>query len=137
MGSYKDLILKYKFALINTAKIFGGIVVLCLVIYFLARNLILHYAINKVSEKLKQKYSLNLKVEDSNFSGVSTLNIEGLSLFQNNRDTLLSTKKVELELKFVQLLIGNVRIKNFSADSTKIVLNKSKNGDNFSFLLKS
>jgi len=134
---YKDLILKYKSILINTVKIFGGIVVLCLVIYFFARNFILHYAISKVSDKINQKYSLNLKIKDSNFSGLSTLNISGLSLFQNNKDTLLSTKNVELELKFIQLLIGNVRIKNFITDSTKIVLNKSHNKDNFSFLLKS
>jgi hypothetical protein len=36
-----------------------------------------------------------------------------------------------------QLFIGNVRVNNFYADSTKIVLNKSKQSDNFSFLLKS
>ncbi|MFN5628856.1 MAG: transglycosylase domain-containing protein [Bacteroidota bacterium] len=137
MGTYKDIIKKYNVNFINTVKIFGGIVVLCLVVYFSARNLILNYAINKVSDKLKQKYSLNLLIQSSKFTGVSTLNIAGLKLFQSNKDTLLSCNKVEVDLKLFQLLLGSVRVNNFYADSTKIILNKSKQGDNFSFLLKS
>jgi len=137
LGTYKDIIKKYNVNFINTVKIFGGIVVLCLVVYFSARNLILNYAINKVSDKLKQKYSLNLLIQSSKFTGVSTLNIAGLKLFQSNKDTLLSCNKVEVDLKLFQLLLGSVRVNGFYADSTKIVLNKSKQGDNFSFLLKS
>ncbi|MFZ4612570.1 MAG: transglycosylase domain-containing protein [Bacteroidia bacterium] len=137
MGTHKDLIKKYNVNFINTVKIFGGIVVLCLVVYFSARNLILNYAINKVSDKLKQKYSLNLLLKTSNFTGVSTLTISGIKLFQNNKDTLLTCNKVEVDLKLFQLFLGNVRVNNFYADSTKIVLNKSKQSDNFSFLLKS
>jgi len=137
LGTYKDIIKKYNVNFINTVKIFGGIVVLCLVVYFSARNLILNYAINKVSDKLKQKYSLNLLIQSSKFTGVSTLNIAGLKLFQSNKDTLLSCNKVEVDLKLFQLLLGSVRVNSFYADSTKIVLNKSKQGDNFSFLLKS
>jgi hypothetical protein len=137
LGTHKDLIKKYNVNFINTVKIFGGIVVLCLVVYFSARNLILNYAINKVSDKLKQKYSLNLLLKSSNFTGVSTLTISGIKLFQNNKDTLLTCNKVEVDLKLFQLFLGNVRVNNFYADSTKIVLNKSKQSDNFSFLLKS
>lgn len=137
MGTYKDLIKKYKVNLINTVKVFGGIVVLCLVVYFSARNLILHYAINKISDKLKDKYSLNLLLKSSSFTGVSTLSISGIKLFQNNKDTLLSSNKVEVDLKLFQLFIGNFRVNNFYADSIKIVLNKSEQSDNFSFLLKS
>ena len=137
MGTHKDLIKKYKVNLINTVKIFGGIVVLCLVVYFSARNLILNYAINKVSDKLKQKYSLNLLLKSASFSGISTLNITGIKLFQHSKDTLLSSNKVDVDLKLFQLFLGNIRVNNFYADSTKIVLNKSKQDDNFSFLLKS
>jgi hypothetical protein len=137
LGTHKDLIKKYKVNLINTVKIFGGIVVLCLVVYFSARNLILNYAINKVSDKLKQKYSLNLLLKSASFSGISTLNITGIKLFQHSKDTLLSSNKVDVDLKLFQLFLGNIRVNNFYADSTKIVLNKSKQDDNFSFLLKS
>jgi hypothetical protein len=123
--------------LINTVKVFGGIVVLCLIVYFSARNFVLHYAIDKIAAKLNTKHNLILNINESNFSGLSSLTISGIQLYQQNKDTLLSTQKVELELKFFQLIIGNVRIKKLSTYSTKIVLNKSYEEDNFSFLLRS
>ena len=120
----------------KVAKILGIVLVLLLVLVFSLRNVLLHYAIEQVAEKIHKKNGALLHVGASKFSGISTLEFDTLELKSPQGDSLLMIQHFSCEARFLPLLLGKLRLESLEIIVLNLLLEKNQKGDNFSFLLK-
>ena len=122
--------------LFKAGKILLIVFVLLFLLVFAFRNVILHYAIDKVAEKVKARNGAVLSIKASKFSGFSGIEIDSLELKSPQGDSLLWIQHFSCEARFLPLLIGKLRLEALEIVVLKLLLEKNPKGDNFSFLLK-
>lgn len=115
-------------------KIAGVFLLLTLAGYLGFRNFILHKAIERISEKLTDRFQLVLTVNDAGFSGLSTVNLTGLKLIPAQGDTLLSIDTLKVNFRLIYALIGDIRISEVGIHSGYAQLTKVNGKRNFDFL---
>lgn len=114
-----------------------GIIFLCFVLsFFLLRNTMLNWAIEKVAIKFHDKYKGKLHVQKASFSGISTIELKNISICAPGKDTLLTVASIEAQIKVLPLILAHIRLDEVFIDSTSIKIFKTAKKDNISFLLK-
>lgn len=100
----------------------GAVLLLLTVIFFVFRNDMLHWAIGKVKHSVFQKYHATLSIGEASFSGLTSVNLQQISLKPNEGDTLLNAAKVDVSVRIFPLLIGKIRISSLRMDQAHLHL---------------
>ncbi len=114
----------------------AGLLLLTIILVFAFRETILKKVIEKVIASEKRKHSLTIKIDEAGFVGMTTVQLKGISVVPENRDTLLSIEKFKVSVAVFPLFLGHVKFDELITSNA--VLNiVNKNGErNFDFLLK-
>ncbi len=118
-------------------KIMGLFFLLMIISFFLLRNTVLNWAIDKVATKFKNKYHGEFSVQHAVFSGISAIALQDICLTSPAKDTLLNIEQLDANIKILPLLLAHIRLDEVFIDSTNIAIFKTAKKDNISFLLKS
>lgn len=105
-----------------------------LLIYFIFRNPLLHYVVEKVGAKMKAEKGLDLRINSSSFSGFSTIAFGGVSLVPQSGDTLLTADTLRVRPSIWTLFTGTLRIKQVEANGILLQLVNRKSGVNYRFI---
>ncbi len=103
--NYRKLFLKAGLAI---ALVLG----ILMVIYALFRNSLLDYAVEKAQKRIKRDYGLNLNIGASQFTGLFSVRLNGISLVPEAADTLVSMDTLACSLRVLPLLTGKLQLKS-------------------------
>lgn len=104
--------------------------------FFIFRNSILSWGVQKVCEKFNHKYQGKLQIATIRFTGLSGIVANNLCVTSPQKDTLLTLQQFKAHVRLLPLLWGSVRIHDVYINHTDVMVYKTKQRDNFSFLLK-
>src|SRR5690242_4907658 len=96
-------------------KILRGLLALLLLlvlVFLLFRNYALNKFINRFSEKLEREYALMLNVGHASFSGIATVNMEGVTVLPMQGDTLIRLDSLSASPSLSSLLLFNLKLKS-------------------------
>lgn len=116
--------------LITLAKIAGVFFVLALLAFFAFRNMLLHKAIEKVSAKVNRDYAVTLHIDEAKFSGVSGIQVSGVSLAPHHHDSILFVGEVKTSVKLWYALFLDFRLNELEVNNGYINLVKDEHGRN-------
>jgi hypothetical protein len=113
---------------------FIGILVLGFILILTFRESILKKVIEKVITSEKRKHGLTIKIENASFVALTTVEMNGMSVVPENRDTLLRVNHFKVSIAIFPLFIGHIKIDELiTSDAVLNIVNK--NGvRNFDFL---
>ncbi|MGX7668827.1 transglycosylase domain-containing protein [Flavobacterium pedocola] len=117
-------------------KVFGVLLVLFFGGLYYFRDSLLQQLIAKAETKFQNDYDCTFSVKKANFNGISELEMHDLVLVPKNADTLLAVQKIKTSYNFLELLTGDLQLKNLEMNNGFIQLVKNKNGRNFDAFLK-
>ncbi|WP_316929939.1 biosynthetic peptidoglycan transglycosylase [Flavobacterium indicum] len=103
---------------------------------YIFRNEILVYAIEKIQNKVSQKYDCTFKIGQAELIGISGIEMHNISLKPNNADTLLAVNTIKTKINLFEIITGDLQINNLEMHDGYIQLVKNKNGRNFDAFLK-
>ena len=112
------------------------ILVFLLIVFFVFRNTVLHYVIDKKVHNFNARYPAELKIGESYFSGLLGITLKDVQIIPKNKDTLLRVNSVSSNLRFFPLITGKIKLGDLELNDTYVHLMKKDSTDNFSFLLK-
>lgn len=104
-------------------------------IYFF-RDTILQQVVQKVEHKFKSDYNTSFSVGKAKFIGASSITLDNILIVPFEKDTLLSVEKITTEISLLQILTGDVQLKNLEMKNGFIQLVKNEKGRNFDAFLK-
>lgn len=128
--------LTVKRILITLAKIAGVFFILALIAFFAFRNMLLHKAIDKVSNKINRDYNVTLHVEEANFSGLSGVHLAGISLAPPHHDSILFIGEVRTSVKLWYALFLDFRLNELVVNNGYLNLVKDEHGRNIDAFIK-
>lgn len=104
--------------------------------YFSLRNYILQTALQKVKGSVEARTHLIFNVANARFAGISTVELSGISLVPQDKDTLFTTDTVRVSVKLLPALLGKVRLGYLQVANTQLYLRKDSLQTNFRGLMK-
>ena len=121
-----------------------GIVLACLLITSIVagaiayskREAILKTVIEKAVRKAKRDYTLNLKISQPRFEGLTAVAFSDISIVPENRDSLAILRDVHVSIKLFPLLFGDLKVGNLKIKEGKINLIKRDSIRNYDFLFR-
>lgn len=119
-----------------TSIVFLVLIVISLLTTYLFRNDILAYAIDKIQNKVSQKYDCSFKIGNAELIGISGIEMHHISLIPNQADTLLAVNTIKSKINLFEIITGDLQINNLEMHHGYIQLVKTKNGRNFDAFLK-
>jgi len=124
-------------------KIGGLIIGACLILIVLGisivltkRNALLAEAVAKMKEKALDDYGLDLKIGKVYFSGLSSVTFENVFVLPIAHDQLVSMKYMEVGVKILPLLTGNVKVDQLNVTDARITFKKQDSISNYDFLFR-
>lgn len=113
-----------------------GLFVAGFILILTFRESIMNTVIKKVIASEKTKHSLDIKINEASFVGLTTVEMKGISVVPENRDTLIRINQFKVSIAVFPLFLGHIKIDELITSNA--VLNiVNKNGErNFDFLLK-
>lgn len=128
---------KFHWLKISGTVLLSSILLLMMTLFFFRSDL-LTWAIKKVQVKIQNEYHCNLKIENFSFTGLSSIQLQGISLKPYEDDTLVSVHKIATTIKILPLLLGKIRMASLEIEGGKVTLVRlDSNQSNFkSFLNK-
>lgn len=122
----------------------GGIVLAVIFILLLIggymayskREAFLQHEIAKAKAKAKKDYNLDIEIGSAKFTGFSTVDFTNITIVPAQRDSLLSIKNFEVNIKLMPLLLGNVKLANVIMQNAHLNLTDINHVKNFDFLFK-
>jgi len=122
----------------------GGIVLATLLIIILIagyiayskREAFLKKELASAEAKAKKDYNLDIKIGSANFTGLSTVSFSDITIVPQDRDSLLSIKKLSVSVKIMPLIIGEVKLGDVTLDDAHLNLTDVNKVKNFDFLFK-
>ncbi|GAA4341221.1 biosynthetic peptidoglycan transglycosylase [Mucilaginibacter gynuensis] len=115
------------------------IVVVALISGYIAyskREALLQKVIYKAKAKAKDDYNLDVKIGSAHFIGLSKVAFTDITIVPQDRDSLLSIKKLNLEVKLLPLVAGNIQLADVTLENGFLQLTSIKGVKNFDFLFK-
>ncbi|HRG58513.1 MAG TPA: biosynthetic peptidoglycan transglycosylase [Bacteroidia bacterium] len=100
------------------------------------RNIMLHWAIEKIATKFNNNYKGTFRIQEASFSGLSTISLQKMVITAPNNDTVLKVASIEAHIKILPLILAHIRLDEVFVDSTSIQIFKTSKKDNISFLLR-
>lgn len=128
--------LTVKRILITLAKIAGVFFILGLIAFFAFRNMLLHKAIDKISNKVNRDYHVTFHVEQAGFTGLSSVHLTGISLVPQNHDSILYIGEVKTSVKLWYALFLDFRLQELEVNNGYLNLIKDERGRNIDAFLK-
>jgi transglycosylase-like protein len=125
---------KQKFLLF--LKIFGALILLGLGATYIFRDALLQKALAKAESKFDKQYDCHFSVKKAAFIGISGVEFSDIVLVPKNADTLLAVQRIKTSYSLLELLTGDIQLKNLEMNNGFIQLVKNKNGRNFDAFLK-
>jgi len=121
-----------------------AVLLLALGVFLWKRQQLLNYALGEVKTRVERKYPVALALGPAHFSGLSTVEIAGMSLVPTAAagpaaagDTLLTAQRLLAGLSLRSLFAGRPVFSELQIDGAHLTAHKdAKGGNNFSFLLK-
>lgn len=117
-------------------KILLVLVVLILGSIYCFRDTILQQVVQKAEHKFKSDFNATFSVGNAKFVGTSSISLDNIHIIPFDKDTLLSVEKITTEISLLQILTGDVQLKNLEMTNGFIQLVKNENGRNFDAFLK-
>lgn len=118
-------------------KVFGVILIISAISFFVFRNTLLEKAIARVADKMERDYNADFTVKKATFNGFSGVQMEGIALVPKQADTLLNIESLNTTINFPQLLTGDVQLGALEMKNGFIQLVKNSRGRNFDAFLRS
>ena len=110
-------------------------ILLLFLLYLLFRNFILHTILEKISGKLHERFKLELVVEKSSFSGLVTVEMNGISIIPSDGDTLFHLDTLAAAPSFGSLILFHLKMKKLDMKNGFIRLECTDSLCNYSSLL--
>ncbi|MBC7381643.1 MAG: transglycosylase domain-containing protein [Bacteroidia bacterium] len=112
-------------------KVTSVFLLVMVIIFFSLRGYLLNKAIEKVQTRLATNYATRLTVQQAGFSGLATVNLKGLEIIPEGKDTLFKASEFSLSIKFWYALIADIRVENINLDNGYLQLVKRGGLNNF------
>jgi hypothetical protein len=123
------------------ARVAGIVVAVLLIILVVAgyyaytkRQAILEHEIAKAKETARLKYNLDLEIGSAEFTGLSTIALSNVTIVPDHRDSLLSIKDFEVNVKLAPLILGEVKLADVVIKDAHLNLTDINHIKNFDFL---
>ncbi len=100
---------------------FSAILVLTIT-YFIFRNTLLNYGVDKVKNKLKSDYGIALGLKKVSFVGINAIRFESLVLTDKQLNKIVSIDKMEASVSIPQLFTGTISINELIGNNFDIKL---------------
>ena len=114
-----------------------GVAFLILIaLFFVGRNSLLHYFLDKKLAKFSEHYHTKILVEQASFKGLNGLLLESITVAPSLSDTLIHVDTLFSNIRIFPLLMGKIRFSNLEISNSSVHIIRKKTRDNFSFLLK-
>jgi len=122
----------------------AGIVIISLVVIFLIagviaynkRGALLKKELAAAEVKAKKDYNLDIKIGSAGFTGLSTVALSDITIVPENRDSLLSIKQLNVSVKIMPLLVGEIKLSDVILNDAHLNLTDINHVKNFDFLFK-
>lgn len=112
----------------------GIFISVLLMLFFIFRNQILHYVLNDAIEKIKTEKGLKVVIQQSGFSGFSTLSFSHVSIVPESGDTLFTADTLSIRPSVWTILAGTIRIKEVNAEGVLLQIVHKSTSNNYQFL---
>ncbi|MBS1532908.1 MAG: transglycosylase domain-containing protein [Bacteroidetes bacterium] len=120
----------------------AGIIILSLIVIFAVvgyiaytkREAILTKEISKAIAKAKADYNLDVKIGSAKFTGLSTVSFANITVVPYQRDSLLSIKRLDVTVRLMPLVYGDVKLSDILLDDAHLNLTSINHVRNFDFL---
>jgi Transglycosylase len=112
------------------------IAILAIVCIYFFRDTLLQQVIVKAENIFKTDYNATFSVGKAKFEGTSSISLDDINIIPFGKDTLLSVEKITTEISLLQIITGDIQLKNLEMKNGFIHLVKDKNGRNFDAFLK-
>ena len=109
---------------------------LAVVIVFLMRDRLLQHLVQKVVTKVESKYPADLSIQEAKFIDFTTVALTDISFTPHERDTLLTTDSVFVELSLRSFLQMRPVFKQLNIAHAYFTPVRQDSIDNFSFLFR-
>lgn len=100
------------------------------------RDGLLQKALKQAKDKALQDYAVSLSIGDASFSGLRTVEFNGVSLTPVHRDTLAKLKHLEVSVKILPLITGKIKLSSVETDQAVLHFIKKDSVSNYDFILK-
>lgn len=124
-------------------RIAGAIVIFIFIVLLIGgyiayskREALLKSELAKVEASAKQKYNLDIRIGSASFSGTNTVDFSNITIVPQNRDSLLSIKKLSITVKLMPLIYGDVKLADVVLEDGHLNLSDTNHVKNFDFLFK-
>lgn len=105
-------------------------------IAYTKREALLEHELAKAEAGAKERYNLDIKIGAANFTGLSTVAFSDISIVPQNRDSLLSIKKLSISVKLFPLIYGDVKLSDVLLEDGHLSLTDTNHVKNFDFLFR-
>ena len=122
--------------LIKTIGIISVLLVLTVCGLYIARNSLLKISMDRRIAQAKREQGLSISYQSLELKGVSHIEMNGLAIIPEQRDTLLQLQTLRLEFNFWKLFGGHLEVKDVQLDKLKIQLIKRDSIANYDFLFQ-
>ncbi|MFD1769518.1 transglycosylase domain-containing protein [Sphingobacterium suaedae] len=119
-----------------TGGVFFVLLLVVLGVGLSVRGRILDKAVAKVEHALLNRYHVEFKVRDYQFTGLSTVTFQDIELLPKGRDTLARIAQMGVSVRLWPLLFGDVKIGNLSLKNSYVTLVKRDSISNYDFLFR-
>ncbi|ESU23734.1 penicillin-binding protein [Flavobacterium enshiense DK69] len=116
-------------------KILAALLLLAMAGMYFFRDMLLQKAIAKVKSKFDSEYNCHFSVKKAAFIGATGVELHDIVLIPKEADTLLSVQNIKTSYNILELLTGDIQLKNLEMNNGFIQLVKNKNGRNFDAFL--
>ncbi len=113
------------------------LLILALILFaFAKREEILQRVISKTILSQREKNHLVIHIGSSHFTGLSSVELNAVSVIPEQRDSLMYIRSVHVQVSLWPLLAGKVKLADFSMNDGWVHLLKHKGLSNYDFLFK-
>ncbi len=124
-------------------RIMGVILISTVILLFVAilvaysqREALFNIAIERITQKAKREYGLNIKIKKATFSGLHFIDFERISLIPDHRDSLANISRFRVGIRLFPLLLGDVKLSQIVIENGKINLVRKDSISNYDFLFR-
>lgn len=114
----------------------SAVVLFFILLILVFRKPIVTSILNKKIHAFNTSYPATLDIQSFDFSGLTGVNINGISLVPHHQDTLISVQHVSAHLDFWRLLTFTIRLRDLEINTAKCNLIKHGAETNYMFLLQ-
>ena len=113
-----------------------GLILLGGIIAFSKRESLLHAAIEKAKRKAKNDYNLNVAIEKAQFTGLSSVEFQRITVVPENRDSLANIQQLSVKVRLWPLLTGDIKLAEVAMNDGRVTLTKKDSLRNYDFLFR-